>query len=250
VLHDTLVEVLSSQMSVTIGCDDLEDTVVDGQEGDIEGTTTQVEDQDVLLSTALLVKAVGDCCGCWLVDDTDHVESSDGASVLGCLSLAVVEVRWDSDHSVLDLLTEVGLGNLLHLDQDHSADLLRGELLRFAFELELNIRLSVLVYKLVRKKLLVLLDSIVLELTPNQTLDVKGCVGWVDRGLILSCLTNLPLSVIRKAYIAWRNAVTLLIRDDLYSTVLENTYTRVGRSKINSNDWAFDMLVSGTMCYK
>lgn len=42
------------------------------------------------------------------------------------LTLGVIEVGWHSDDSLLDLLvgTQEGLGGLLHLDEDHGADLL------------------------------------------------------------------------------------------------------------------------------
>lgn len=59
VLHDALVEVLSSQVGVSIGGHHLEHAVVDGQEGHVKGPAAQVEHQDVLLSV-LLVQAVGD----------------------------------------------------------------------------------------------------------------------------------------------------------------------------------------------
>ena len=41
VVDQAVVEVLTTQVSVTSGGLDLEDTFLDGQEGDIESTTTQ-----------------------------------------------------------------------------------------------------------------------------------------------------------------------------------------------------------------
>ena len=93
VLHDVLVKVLSSQVGVTVGGDDLKDTVVNGQDGNIEGATAKVEDQDVLLSS-LLVEAIGNGGGSWLVDDADNVEARDGSGILGGLPLSVIEVRY------------------------------------------------------------------------------------------------------------------------------------------------------------
>mmetsp|Transcript_51590 Transcript_51590/g.84549 ORF Transcript_51590/g.84549 Transcript_51590/m.84549 type:complete len:92 (-) Transcript_51590:695-970(-) len=49
VLHHALIEIFSSQVCVAIGGQNLENTVVDGQQGDIKGATTQVIDQDVLI---------------------------------------------------------------------------------------------------------------------------------------------------------------------------------------------------------
>ena len=119
VVDETVVEVLTTQVSVTGSGLDLEDTLLDGQEGDIEGTTTQVEDKDVALTLGLLVKTVGDGSGSRLVDDTEDVEASNETGILGSLTLRVVEVCGNSDDSVVNGATEVGLGSFPHLGQDH-----------------------------------------------------------------------------------------------------------------------------------
>ena len=49
VVDDSLVEVLASQMRVSVCCDDFEDAVIDGEDGDIKSTTAQIEDEDILL---------------------------------------------------------------------------------------------------------------------------------------------------------------------------------------------------------
>ena len=37
-------------MSISVGWNDFKDSIVNGQKGDIEGTTTEIENQDILLS--------------------------------------------------------------------------------------------------------------------------------------------------------------------------------------------------------
>ena len=64
-----------------------------------------------------------------LVDDAKHVHSRDGARILGCLALRVVEVRGNRHHGIVELGAEVGLRCLLHLQEHHGGDLLRVELL-------------------------------------------------------------------------------------------------------------------------
>ncbi|EPE03760.1 nad-specific glutamate dehydrogenase [Ophiostoma piceae UAMH 11346] len=83
---------LLDKVSVTSSGLDLEDTLLDGEQGHIKGTTTQIEDQDVALALDLLVKTVGDGSGSGLVDDAQHVQAGDQASVLGSLALGVVEI--------------------------------------------------------------------------------------------------------------------------------------------------------------
>lgn len=80
-------------MGVTGGGQDLEDAVVDGEERDIESSSSEIVDDDLGLST-LFVKSVGDSGGGRLVDNTEDSQTGDGASVLGRLTLSVVEVWW------------------------------------------------------------------------------------------------------------------------------------------------------------
>ena len=63
-----------------------------------------------------------------LVDDSLDVNVSNLSCVLGSLSLRVIEVSWHSDHSLLDVLTQVGLGGLPHLGEDERSHL-RGRVL-------------------------------------------------------------------------------------------------------------------------
>ena len=116
VLKEVGVEVLTTKMSVTSGGLDGEDTALDVQERNIEGTTTEIVDEHVTLLARLAgTETVRNGGGGRLVDDTEDVEARNGTGVLGGLTLVVVEVGGDGNDSLLNLLAELGLGNLLHL---------------------------------------------------------------------------------------------------------------------------------------
>ncbi|QGI60123.1 hypothetical protein CEK27_004094 [Fusarium fujikuroi] len=117
------IEILTTEVGVTVGGLDLEDTVLDLEDRDIEGTTTKIVDSDNAVS--LLLKTVGKGGGSRLVDDTENVETGNLTGILGALSLRVVEVSGDGDDGVLDGLGEVGLGGLLHLVEDETTNLRR-----------------------------------------------------------------------------------------------------------------------------
>ena len=51
VVDEALIEVLTTQVGVSGSGLDLEDTLLNGQEGHVEGATTQIKDQDVALSS-------------------------------------------------------------------------------------------------------------------------------------------------------------------------------------------------------
>lgn len=78
-------------MGVTGGGEDLEDAVVDGEERDIEGSTSEIVDDDLRFA-ALLVETVGDGGSGGFVDDTEDLETGDGTGILGGLTLSVIEV--------------------------------------------------------------------------------------------------------------------------------------------------------------
>ena len=166
------------KVSVTSSGLDSEDTALNVEERHIEGTSAQVINQDVTLLVGLAsTETVGDSGSGGLVDDTEDVEASDGTGVLGGLPLVVVEVGGDGDDGLLDLLGELGLGNLLHLDEDHGGDLLRGESLLLTEVLNGDLGAAIVVDDLEGPGLDVLLDGGVIESAANETPGraVRGC---------------------------------------------------------------------------
>mmetsp|Transcript_22792 Transcript_22792/g.49589 ORF Transcript_22792/g.49589 Transcript_22792/m.49589 type:complete len:104 (-) Transcript_22792:666-977(-) len=55
VFHNTLIEIFSSKMGISVGSLYLEHTTFDGQQGYIKGTTTKIENEDVLLALLFFV---------------------------------------------------------------------------------------------------------------------------------------------------------------------------------------------------
>lgn len=233
-LGKSLVEVFSSQVSVSRGGDHLEEARVDVQERHVESSSSQVVDEDVLL--VLLVQTVGDGCGGGLIDDSEHVEAGNDSCVLGGLSLGVVEVSGHSHDRVLHLLAELVLGDLLHLAQDHGRDLLRAEGVTLGRDLDGD--LAVLLAEFVRQQLLVALHGLVTELASDQSLGVEDGVVGVECSLILGGFSNQSLSSLSIECDPRRsNTVSEFIGDDFDSSILPNSYTRLGGTQIYSNDW-------------
>ena len=86
--------------------DDLDYAVAHFQDGHVECTAAQVEDQDGLV--LLLVQTVGQGSGGRFVDDALDFQAGDLAGILGGLALAVVEVGRDGDDRLGDRLTQIG----------------------------------------------------------------------------------------------------------------------------------------------
>jgi len=237
-LHDTLIEILTTKMGITSGGDNLENAVVDGQKGNIEGTATKIVDDDVLFT--LLVQTVGDSRGGRLIDNTLNVETGNGTGILSGLTLGVVEVGRNGDDSVLNLLTQVVLGGLLHLLQNHGGHFLRGEHLLLAVDQNLNVRLGVLLDDLEGQQFLILRDGLVRVLATDKTLDIEQGLGRVDGGLILGGLTNQTL-ILTEGDVGRSDTVTLIVRDDFDAAVLHDTNAGVGGTKIDTDARSFNL---------
>jgi hypothetical protein len=121
VFKEVGVEILTTKVSVTSGGLDSEDTTLDVQQGHIEGTTTEIVDENIALLLRLTsAETVGDSGSGGLVDDTENVQASDGTGILGGLTLVVVEVSRHGDNGLLNLLAELNLSNLFHLSESIS----------------------------------------------------------------------------------------------------------------------------------
>ena len=107
-----LVEVVASQIGVSVGGLNLEDAIPHLQDGYIEGAAAQVEDRYRSLLIGF-VHTVGQRRGRRLVDDTQYFQAGDGPGVFGSLALGVVEVSRDCNHSLGDGLTQFGFSVLL-----------------------------------------------------------------------------------------------------------------------------------------
>jgi hypothetical protein len=91
IFNDTVIKIFTTKVGVTSSGQNLEDTIVDREGGNIKSTTTEIVDDDPGFAT-LLVKTVGDSGSSGLIDDTKNFETGDGTSILGGLTLGVVEV--------------------------------------------------------------------------------------------------------------------------------------------------------------
>lgn len=90
------VKVLTTQMGVSVGRLDLEHSLLHLQDGDIESSTTEIVDGDD--RAVRFVKTVGERRSSRLVDYSQYFETSDRTSVLGGLTLRIIEVsRYGDD---------------------------------------------------------------------------------------------------------------------------------------------------------
>ena len=209
---DRVIEVITAEVSITVGCQNLDDTVTDLDDGDIEGTAAEIVYHDLLLG--LIVQTVSKRCSGRLVDDSLDIKSCDLTGVLGCLSLCIVEVSRNGDNRLGYLLAEICLCVCLQLLKDHRGDLLR------------SVCLVVNAYFIVASH--VSLDG------SNGSV----CVGY---RLTLCRLADQSLTGLGKCNNRRGCADTLCICDNGRLSAFHNCYTAVCCTKINTNDFSHDV---------
>ena len=194
-------------MGVAVGGQNFGDAVAHLDDGDIEGAAAQVIDHNLLVG--FLVNAVGQCRSSGLVDDTLDVQTSDGACVLGGLTLAIVEVSGDGDDRLGNGLAQISLGVSLQLGKNHCADFLRG---------------------------VVLAACVNLLGRAHLTLDGGDGVLRVGDGLTLCDLTNQTLAGLGKADNRRGSAGALSVRDDNGLAAFHNSDAAIGSTKVNTDN--------------
>ncbi len=124
-LHDPArhrpVHVVAAQGGVAAGGQHREHALLQAQDGDVEGATTQVVDGDDTLGGA--VQAVGHGGGGGFVEQAQHVQPRQGGGILGGLALGVVEVGGHGDHHPHQVAAQAGLGARLERLEDLRGDL-------------------------------------------------------------------------------------------------------------------------------
>mmetsp|Transcript_7097 Transcript_7097/g.8212 ORF Transcript_7097/g.8212 Transcript_7097/m.8212 type:complete len:212 (+) Transcript_7097:417-1052(+) len=211
-------------MGISSSSLNLEDSFLDGEERNIEGSTTKIENQYVLLFS-LLVKTVSDGGSSGLVNNTQYVQSSNGSSILGSLTLGVIEISWYSNNSILNLLSKVSLSNLLHLGKNHGGNLLSLELLGLSLVFNLDDGgSSGSRDDLERPVLHIRLYTGVSEGSSNKTLGIEYGVGSVHGSLGLGGISDKTLGFV-EGNVGRGGSVTLVVGNNFNTIILPNSYT-------------------------
>mmetsp|Transcript_8272 Transcript_8272/g.27507 ORF Transcript_8272/g.27507 Transcript_8272/m.27507 type:complete len:698 (+) Transcript_8272:103-2196(+) len=239
VLQETSIEIFTTEVRITSRRLDFEDTFFDGQQRHIKGTTTEIKHQDALVLDDFAVdfaaiETVRERRGGWLVDDTEHVEASNGTGILGLATLSVGEIRRDGNHSLGDRAAKLRLGGRLHLLQNHGGNLLRGKLLVLAVHFNLNHGLTTVTFLDGERHQLELFIALA-ELATNDTLDVEQRVLRVDGRLTLGGVAD-ETTLVGERHPRRGRAVTFGVQQHVRFTVSPHGDARVRRTEIDTDD--------------
>jgi hypothetical protein len=87
VVDKAVVKVFTTEVGVTGSSLNLEDALLNSQEGYIEGSSTQIENQYIPLTQDFLVQSICNGGGSRLIDDMQNIETRNCVSILCGLML-------------------------------------------------------------------------------------------------------------------------------------------------------------------
>ncbi len=205
----------------------------DFDDGNIEGTTTQVINRHHGI-TALLVHTVSQCGGGRLVDDALHIQTGDTAGIFGGLTLTVVEVGRYRDHRFGDRFTQIVFGGLLHFLQNFRRHLRGRHLFAVGFHPGITI---VGLDDLEGGALQIFLHFVVSELASDQTLHRKQGVVGVGHRLTFGGLTHQDLPIFVVGNDGRSGTITFAVLDNLGLVTLHYRYARVGCTQVDADNF-------------
>ena len=230
-IHDPMIDIVASQVGITVGRLHLHDALAYLQDGDIEGAAAQVVDRDGFV--LFLVQAIGKGRSGRLIDDSQDLQSSNFARLFGRLPLAIVEIGRNGDHCLGDLLAEEILGGGLQFLQNH-----RGNLGR-AIGLAKNLNTGIVMRSasdLVGHSLSLFADLIIAA--SHKTLDrIDGILG-IGHRLALGYLPHQAFACLGYAYHRWRCACPFLVGNDNGFSALHHGNHGIGGAQINADNLA------------
>ena len=139
----------------------------------------------------LFVEAVSDSSSSRLIYDSKNIDPGNGSSILGGLSLGVVEVSWYSDHSGLNWFHNEVTSSFNHLLEDQGRDLFRLKDFLLSLMLDNNGWLIIRAgLDLEWPKFDITLHELVLHLSSDKSFSIKDGVGGVSGGLVLCRISN------------------------------------------------------------
>merc|ERR1712232_631977 len=115
--RDPPIEIYTTKMRIASCGNNLKDTVIESQNGNVQGAAAQIIYDDILLR--FLVESICDRCGSRVIDNPQHGQTSDGAGIFCRLPLRIAEMRGHSQNSLAYLPPQVVFSCILQASDDH-----------------------------------------------------------------------------------------------------------------------------------
>ena len=216
-----MVEVITTEVSITIGWEHFKHTATKFEDRDIKRTTTEVKHGNLHILVCL-VNTVCQSSGSRFVDNTLNIETSNLSGFLGGLTLRVWEVSRNGDDSFRHFLSEVIFSRLLHLLKNHGRNFLRSVLTSIDFNAR---RIIFTTDHRIRHTGDFLLHLVVVF--THETLDRVDGLLWVGDGLTFGRVTHLTFAAVNECHYRRSRTLTFAVCNDNWFIAFKDWNTRV-----------------------
>ena len=230
-VNNPTIPVITAQLGITAGGLDVEHTLGNAQDRDVEGAAPQVEHQHPFHGAA--VKAVGQGCRRGFVEDAFHAETRQPARITGGLTLGVVEVGGNGDHRRFNRFPEIGAGVIHQLAQNRRHQFLRGVFPFRGWANDPHVALVIGPHG-VRHRQAALLQFV--PLAAHETFEVGEGVARIEHKLAPGQLPHQQLLVLAEAHHRGGGPSALRTGDHLGAATLQHSHHRVGGAQVDAND--------------
>ena len=231
-IHDTRVEIFAAKERVAVRGLHFENAIADFKNGNVERAAAKVINRDC--AGLLLFQTIGQRSCRRLVDDAQHLKARNLAGILRRLTLAVVEIGGNGDHSLRDLFAQISFSRFLHLHQDKGRDFRRGII--FAAGINPGVTIAVL-DDLIRHHVDVFLDHRIAEVATDQTLDGEQSIFGIRHRLTLRALADQTLATGRKSHDRRGRVRAFGVGDNLGRRAFHHRDAGVGGPKVDSDNF-------------
>ncbi|CDB58410.1 putative uncharacterized protein [Bacteroides ovatus CAG:22] len=189
-IDDYLVEVITTQVSVTICRKYFKHTTTKFEDRDIECTTTKVEYSNLHIFVSL-IQTVSKSCGCRFVYNTFYFQTSNLSGFLSSLTLRVGKICRNGDNCFCYFLTEIVFGSFLHFLKNHCRNFLRS----VQTSVDVNTRSVIITFHYFIRNTSYLLLYLIPSFT-HETFDREDCTCRVRNSLTFCRITHLTFTAI------------------------------------------------------
>mmetsp|Transcript_17522 Transcript_17522/g.27414 ORF Transcript_17522/g.27414 Transcript_17522/m.27414 type:complete len:178 (-) Transcript_17522:331-864(-) len=163
-----IVNIFSSQMSISTCCFDFENTLVQRQDSTIQSTASKIKNKNLLFLVHFLFQTISHSSSSRFIHNSQNLQTSDFTSIFCCQTLSVIKISRNSDNSFFDFTPKVILRNNFHFLKNHGGDFFWVEIFGFSFESDLNSRpILSLLHNCKWPLLQIFLDHFLREMTTN-----------------------------------------------------------------------------------
>lgn len=201
----------------------------------IKSSTTKIEDENIFFLFWLSIKTISNSGGCWLINNSEYVDTWDSSSIFSSLSLGIIEIGWDCDNCISHIFSKICFSNFFHFLKNHRWNLFSLEFLCLSFILNNDHWLFFRSwFNLEWPEFDIILYWGFRELSSNKSLGIKDCIQWISCCLILSGISNESF-VWGEGNIWWCCIVTLIVSNNFNLVVNPYSDAWVCSSKINTD---------------